>query len=144
MLKIAYNAKGRQGWNKIPKKTECLIRSDRRKYSRINVWENISKPLNAVKTYWNHYQKKTNFPLTWTSKAPCLSTHTYMHLHKYLVLLHEVLLPSIPDVRSIAAGHQLTRTHALKHCEKLWMPYSMNFFTRIIEVPHVVFRTSNV
>ena len=41
-----------------------------------------------------------------------------MHLHKYLVLLHEVLLPSIPDVRSIAAGHQLTRTHALKHCEK--------------------------
>ena len=41
-----------------------------------------------------------------------------MHLHKYLVLLHEVLLPTPSDVHSIAACHQLTRTHALKHCEK--------------------------
>ena len=76
MLKIAYNAKGRQGWNKIPKKTECLIRSDRRKYSRINVWENISKPLNAGRPF-GIITKKTNFPLTWTSKAPCLSTYIY-------------------------------------------------------------------
>ena len=34
---------------------ECLIRSCWRKYSRINVWENILEPLNAVKTYRNHH-----------------------------------------------------------------------------------------
>ena len=33
---------------------QCLIRSCRRKYSRINVWVNILKPLEAVKTNWNH------------------------------------------------------------------------------------------
>ena len=40
-----------------------------------------------------------------------------MHLHKYLVLLHEVLTVQ-SDVRSVAACNQLTRTQALKHCKK--------------------------
>ena len=33
---------------------QCLIRSCRRKYSRINVLVNILNPLEAVKTNWNH------------------------------------------------------------------------------------------
>ena len=33
---------------------QCLIRSCRRKYSRIKL-RKYSQPLNAVKTYWNHY-----------------------------------------------------------------------------------------
>ena len=40
-----------------------------------------------------------------------------LHLHKYLVLLHEVLTVQ-SDVRSVAACNQLTRTQALKHCKK--------------------------
>ena len=32
-----------------------MTQSCRRKYSRINVWVNILKPLEAVKTNWNHH-----------------------------------------------------------------------------------------
>ena len=47
---------------------QCLIRSCRRKYSRINVLSkyfgktNILKPLEAVKINWNHHDQKRAAP----------------------------------------------------------------------------------